>query len=66
MTDIPIRLIHSYAQCRELLGGVPSRTFELWIANGLIKPVRIGARRSFVRHEDLIALIESASLPKAG
>ncbi|WP_285576040.1 hypothetical protein [Geothrix limicola] len=61
------RLLYSYQEAREQLGGVPVSTFALWIAKGLIEPVRIGPRRCFIRHEDLIRLASGeVELPKAG
>lgn len=53
---IPNRLIYNYAETRQLLGGVPVSTFAQWISEGLVRPVRIGPRRCFVRHEDLVRL----------
>ena len=52
----PEPLLHNYAEARALLGGVPISTFSLWIAQGLLIPVRIGPRRSFIRHSDILAL----------
>lgn len=56
------RLLYSYSEARELLGGVPVSTFAGWIAAGLLKPVRIGPRRCFIRHEDLVALSDGINL----
>lgn len=50
------RLLYSYTEARELLGGVPVSTFALWIATGLVVPVKIGPRRCFIRHADLARL----------
>jgi len=50
------RLLYSYAEARKKLGNVPVSTFALWIANGLLHPVRIGPRRSFIKHDELMAL----------
>jgi hypothetical protein len=58
------RLLYNYREAREKLGGVPKSTFALWIARGLIKPVRLGPRRCFVRAEDLIRLAQGNNLPK--
>ena len=55
------RLLHSYQEARELLGGVPRSTFALWIAQGLLSPVRIGPRRCFVRHADLLRLAQGGA-----
>ena len=64
--DAPPRLLYSYAEARHLLGGVPVSTFALWIADGLVVPVRIGPRRCFIRHEDLLRLASGQPLHKAG
>ena len=56
------RLLYSYPEARKLLGDVPVSTFAGWIAAGLINPVRIGPRRCFVSHQDLVQL----ATPKAG
>jgi len=50
------RLLYSYQEARELLGGVPVSTFALWIAKGLVHPVKIGPRRCFIKREDLLRL----------
>lgn len=61
------RLLYSYQEARQLLGGVPLSTFALWIAKGLVEPVRIGPRRCFIKHEDLIRLASGViEFPKAG
>jgi|GEM_PF-6418895 len=57
------KLLHSFDEARDIMGGVPRSTFRLWIAQGLIHPVKIG-RKPYFRHEDLLALIE-AHLKKA-
>ena len=57
-------LLHSYKEARALLGGIPESTFALWIAQGLVEPVRIGPRRCFVKHEDVVRLAQGASSPK--
>ncbi len=54
--SLPNRLLFSYHESRQLLGGVPKSTFALWIADGLFDPVRIGPRRCFVKREDLLRL----------
>lgn len=64
--SIAHRLLYSYAEARELLGGVPLSTFALWIAKGIIEPVKIGPRRCFVRYEDILRLAGGYTLPKAG
>jgi predicted site-specific integrase-resolvase len=58
------RLLYSYKEAREKLGGVPESTFSLWIAQGLIEPVRIGPRRCFVKHEDVVRLAQGNPAPK--
>jgi len=74
------RLLYSYAEARRLIGNVPQSTFALWIADGLVTPVRIGPRRCFIKREDLMRLQaegtpevpkalsgpRKADLPKAG
>lgn len=60
------RLLYGYKEARQLLGGVPQSTFAMWIAIGLVQPVRIGPRRSFIKHDDLMRLSSGAALPKAG
>jgi len=61
------RLLYSYQEARELLGGLPVSTFALWIAKGFVEPVRIGPRRCFIKHADLIRLANGEmELPKAG
>lgn len=62
----PTRLLYNYADAREQLGGVPPSTFALWISKGLIVPVKIGPRRSFIRHEDLVRLASGEALEQAG
>ena len=59
------RLLYSYAEARELLGGVPVSTFSMWIAQGLIVPVRVGPRRCFVKCEDLMRLADGGATQKA-
>jgi hypothetical protein len=51
-------LLHSYLEARKLLGNVPEATFALWISKGLLVPVRIGPRRCFIRHEDVVRLAQ--------
>lgn len=61
------RLLYSYQEARKLIGNVPQSTFAMWIANGLVEPVRIGPRRCFIKHEDLIRLASGViEFPKAG
>ena len=64
---IPAKPLFSYLESRELLGGVPASTWHKWIADGLVKPVRIGPRRCFIRYEDLMRLQAEGtpSVPKA-
>lgn len=50
------RMLYSYAEARAWLGGVPQSTFAKWIHDGLLVPVKIGPRRCFIRHEDLVRL----------
>ena len=50
------RLLYSYSEARELLGGVPISTFALWVATGLVHPVRIGPRRCFITRDELARL----------
>ena len=50
------RLLYSYTEGRQLLGGVPISTWNFWIAIGVFKPIRIGPRRSFIAQEDLARL----------
>jgi hypothetical protein len=57
-------LLHNYREARALLGGVPTSTFAYWIAQGLLTPVRIGPRRCFIRHEDIVRLTQGADLPR--
>jgi hypothetical protein len=57
-------LLHSYAEARAMLGGVPASTFDLWIAQGLVEPVRIGRRRRFIKHEDVVRLALGNPTPK--
>lgn len=57
-------LLHPYPEARAMLGGVPPSTFAMWIAEGLLTPVRIGPRRCFIKHEDILRLAQGASLPK--
>ena len=64
--SVTTRLLYNYSEARELLGGVPVSTFALWIAQGLIVPVRIGPRRCFIKHDDLMKLAQGAALPKVG
>jgi hypothetical protein len=52
------KLLHSFDEAREIMGGVPASTFRLWITQGLICPVKIG-RKPFFRHVDLVTLIEA-------
>ena len=52
------RLLYSYTEAREQLGGVPQSTWSMWIAQGLVVPVRIGPRRCFVKREDLVRLAQ--------
>ena len=59
------RLLYSYTEARALLGGVPLSTFSMWIADGLIVPVRIGPRRAFIKHEDIVRLAQGVTLPMA-
>ncbi len=60
------KLLYSYPEAREVLGGVPQSTFALWIAKGILTPVKIGPRRCFIRHDDLVRLAYGVELPKAG
>ena len=62
----PARLLYSYPEARKMLGGVPQSTFALWIAKGILKPVKIGPRRCFIRYEDLVRLASGDELEKAG
>lgn len=64
---IPAKPLFSYAEARELLGNVPGSTWAKWIADGLVKPVRIGPRRCFIRREDLARLQAEGTpdVPKA-
>jgi len=57
-------LLYNYAEARKMLGGVPVSTFAMWIAQGLVEPVRIGPRRCFIRHEDVVRLAQGVTLPK--
>ena len=57
-------LLHNYREARRLLGNVPVPTFAMWIAKGLIVPVRIGPRRCFIRHEDVVRLAQGDTFPK--
>jgi hypothetical protein len=58
------RLLHSYSEARQILGDVPVSTWSMWIAQGLVVPVRIGPRRCFIRHEDVVKLAQGVTLPK--
>lgn len=60
------RLLYSYVEARELLGGVPIATFALWIAKGILKPVKIGPRRCFIKHEDILRLASGGETEKVG
>ncbi len=55
-SGIPAKPLFSYSEARELLGNVPESTWNKWIADGLVKPVRIGPRRCFIRYEDMVRL----------
>lgn len=57
------KLLHSFDEARAIMGDVPASTFRLWIAQGLIQPLKIG-RKPYFRHADLVALVESR-MPKA-
>ena len=61
------RMLYSYPEARQLLGGIPESTFAVWIANGWITPVRIGPRRCFIRYEDLqrLRMEGTPEVPKA-
>ena len=59
------KLLYSYTEAREALGGVPKSTFALWIREGILTPVRIGPRRCFIRHDDLVRVAAGVELPKA-
>jgi len=61
------KLLYSYEESREMLGGVPESTFALWIAKGFLKPVSIGPRRAFIRYEDLVRIANEGTpnIPKA-
>lgn len=60
------KLLYSYQESRELLGGVPQSTFALWISTGILTPVKIGPRRAFIRYDDLVRLASGeAESPKA-
>lgn len=61
------RLLYPYKEARQLLGDVAVSTFAGWIASGLLKPVRIGPRRAFIKHEDIVRLQAEGSpvAPKA-
>ena len=61
--SFPPRLLFSYSESRELLGRVPVSTFAKWIADDLVRPVRIGPRRCFIRLEDILNL--AGGLPKS-
>lgn len=52
------KLLHDFDEARSILGDVPASTFRLWIAQGLIQPLKIG-RKPYFRHADLVALVES-------
>lgn len=54
--DLETRLLHSYAEARAVLGDVPVSTFALWIRQGLVHPIKIGPRRCFISHEELLRL----------
>ena len=58
------RLLYPYSEARALLGGVPKSTWNLWIAEGLVEPVRIGPRRCFIRHEDIQRLAQGGTMQK--
>ena len=60
------QLLYSYREARRLLGGIPESTFAQWAAKGLFTPVKIGPRRAFVAHDDLVRLSRGAALPKVG
>lgn len=62
----PYRLLYSYKETRELLGGVPQSTFAMWIAKGIVVPVTIGPRRCLIKREDILALAQGITMPKAG
>lgn len=60
------KLLYSYPEARMMLGDVPQSTFALWIAKGILTPVKIGPRRCFIRHADLVRLVSGADLDQAG
>lgn len=51
------RLLYSYAEARALLGGVAVSTFAMWVASGIVHPVKIGPRRCFITHDELMRLV---------
>jgi len=53
---MPVKMLYSYVEARKELGDVPVSTFAKWVHDGLVVPVKIGPRRCFIRHEDLIRL----------
>lgn len=60
------KLLFSYVEARELLGGVPQSTFALWLRKGILTPVKIGPRRCFIRRDDIVRLASGPDLEKAG
>jgi hypothetical protein len=58
---LPEPLLHSYPEARALLGGIPQSTFAMWIAQGIIVPVKIGPRRAFIRHSDILRLSQEGA-----
>lgn len=63
MTDnlpLPARLMHPFPESRFLAGGIAPSTWSRLVAEGKIRVVRIG-KRGFVRHENLVAFIDSLS-----
>ena len=65
-SGIPAKPLFGYAEARELLGEVPTSTFALWVARGLVLTVKIGPRRSFVPRAEIVRLASGIELPKAG
>ena len=62
----PRRELYSYRETRAMLGGVPESTFKVWLTQGLLIPVSIGDRRKFIRHGDIMRLIESGKARRQG
>jgi len=50
----------NYTDARKELGNVPVSTFLSWIRAGLLTPVKIGPRRSFIRRSDIDRLMQAS------